>query len=234
MTGDMCWLLLHGTPLTPAIWDQLAAHLRPRAPTHIPTVIPAGGVADVQRALAQQVLGQLDERLQDIHVVGHSFGGQVALDIALLAPERVGSLTMICSRDTPYPPFGAAAAALRRGDAVDINAAMSRWFRPDELHAEGPVVEYARQCLGHADRNSWADALDGIATFDRSPLVSRLDLPVTLIAAEFDQVSKPVDMAELGDRVVGSRLHVLRGAAHMTPFTDPTLLAELILEGSGR
>jgi pimeloyl-ACP methyl ester carboxylesterase len=234
VTGDVCWLLLHGTPLTPVIWDQVAAQLRPRAPTHIPTVIPAGEVADVQRALAQQVLGELDERLQDIHVVGHSFGGQVALDIALVAPERVRSLTMICSRDTPYPPFGAAAAAPRRGDAVDINGAMSRWFRPEELHAEGSVVRYARHCLRHADRSSWADALDGIANYDRSLLVSRLDLPVTLIAAEFDQVSKPADMAELGDRVAGSQLQVLRGAAHMTPFTDPTSLAELILGASRR
>ena len=140
MTAEVCWLLLHGTPLTPVVWDQVAAQLRPHAPTQIPAVIPAGEVADVQRALAQQVLGQLVERPYDIHVVGHSFGGQVALDIALAAPERVRSLTMICSRDTPYPPFAAAAAALRRGDAVDINAAMSRWFRPEELQAEGPVV----------------------------------------------------------------------------------------------
>jgi pimeloyl-ACP methyl ester carboxylesterase len=234
VTADVCWLLLHGTPLTPVVWDQVAAQLRPHAPTQIPTVIPAGEVADVQRALAQQVLGQLVERPHDMHVVGHSFGGQVALDIALVAPERVRSLTMICSRDTPYPPFAAAAAALRRGDAVDINAAMSRWFRPEELQAEGPVVSYARHCLRHADRSSWADALDGIANYDRSLLVSRLDVPVTLIAAEFDQVSKPADMAALADRVAGSRLQVLRGAAHMTPFTDSTSLAELILDASRR
>lgn len=234
MTGNFCWLLLHGTPLTPVVWDQVAAQLRPHAPTLTPTVVPAGEVADVQLALAQQVLSQLDERSRDIHVVGHSFGGQVALDIALVAPERVRSLTMICSRDTPYPPFAAAAAALRRGDAVDIDAAMSRWFRPEELHAQGPIVRYARHCLRHADRSRWAAALDGIANYDRSLLVPRLDLPVTLIAAEFDQVSKPADMAALADRVGCSWLQVLHGAAHMTPFTDSTSLAELILDASRR
>ena len=34
---------------------------------HVPTLIPAGGGADVQRALAQQMLGRLDERLHDIY-----------------------------------------------------------------------------------------------------------------------------------------------------------------------
>jgi len=73
---------------------------------------------------------------------------------------------------------------------VDINAAMSRQFRPEEAQAKGSVVKYARPCLQHADRNSCAAALEGIAKFDRSLFVSRLDLSVTLIAAEFDHVSR--------------------------------------------
>jgi hypothetical protein len=28
--GDW-WVLLHGTPLTPAVWDEVAAHLSPAA-----------------------------------------------------------------------------------------------------------------------------------------------------------------------------------------------------------
>ena len=110
---------------------------------------------------------------------------------------------------------------------------MSRWFRPEELQAEGPVVRYARHCRRHADRSSWSDALEGMANYDRSLLVSCLDVAVTLIAAEFEQVSKPADMAALAERSP-ARLQVLRGAAHMTPFTDSTSLAELILDASRR
>ena len=183
VTGNAWWLLARNAFGTKSLrnCDRVRQH------TSLLSFRPG---ESLQRALAQHVLDQLDDRLQDIHILGHSFGGQAALDIALIASERVRSLTMICSRDTPYPPFGSVAAALRRGGAVDINAAMSRQFRPEEAQAKGSVVKYARPCLQHADRNSCAAALEGIAKFDRSLFVSRLDLSVTLIAAEFDHVSQ--------------------------------------------
>jgi pimeloyl-ACP methyl ester carboxylesterase len=68
-------------------------------------------------------------------VVGHSFGGQIALDFALLAPQRVQALTLICTRDTPFPAFAGAAARLRHGSPVDVAAALRRWFTAPELSA---------------------------------------------------------------------------------------------------
>lgn len=37
--------------------------------------------------------------------------------MALAGPERVTSLTIMCSRATPFPAFTDLAAALRRGEA---------------------------------------------------------------------------------------------------------------------
>ena len=129
-----------------------------------------------------------------VHLVGHSFGGQVALDIALAAPGLVASLCLICSRDTPFPPFSATAQQLRSGHQPDVSAAMNRWFRPTETVANGPVVRYARACLEQADPREWASALDAIAGFDRSQQVSSISAPCTLIAAEHDTVSTPAAM----------------------------------------
>jgi pimeloyl-ACP methyl ester carboxylesterase len=56
-----------------------------------------------------------------------------------------------------------------------------------------------------------------------------LELPVTLIAAELDQVSSTSAMTALSDRLPTSRLHVLQGAGHLRPFSDPDVLAELLL-----
>ncbi|MDX6629264.1 MAG: 3-oxoadipate enol-lactonase, partial [Gaiellales bacterium] len=164
------------------------------------------------------------------HVAGHGVGGQVALDLALRAPPgRVRSLAVVCSRATPFAPYAAAAAGLRAGDPVDVDDTVSRWFRPRELDPEGPVVGYARGCLRDADREAWADALDASAVCDRLTAVAALEIPVTLIAGAFDQVATPEEMDGLRERIHGSRLHVLGGAAHMTPFADPARLAGLIL-----
>ena len=139
--ADDWWVLLHGTPLTPAVWDGVAAHLRPQGHVLCPVATPAADAGDAQAELAAWLAsahGGLPDRM---HVVGHSFGGQVALDLALLAPGRVRALTLICSRDTPFSAFAAAAAALRRGDPVDPDAALGRWFTAAELR--GKVVGMA-------------------------------------------------------------------------------------------
>jgi pimeloyl-ACP methyl ester carboxylesterase len=231
--GDW-WVLLHGTPLTPAVWDEVAAYLRRTGRVLCPDVTPAGVAPDTTDAQAGLAAGLASARgglPEQMHVVGHSFGGQVALDLALLIPHRVQSLTLVCSRDTPFPSFAAAAAALRRGDPVDTDAALTRWFTASERRANGAVVRYARDCLRDADRQSWAAALDAIARYDRAGSVAAISAPVTLIAAELDPVSTPAAMSALASRLPRASLTVLPGAAHMSPFTDPAALAALTLGG---
>jgi pimeloyl-ACP methyl ester carboxylesterase len=225
--GDR-WLLLHGTPLTPEVWDGVAAYLAPSGPVTCPDITPGGEAPDLTGTLAARVVAQVGELPGRLHVVGHSFGGQVALDFALLAPQRVASLTLVCSRDTPFPPFAAVAARLRDGDPVDAGAALARWFTPAELDRGGPVVSYARRCLEQADRRSWAAALDAIAQYDRTDRTGSIQAPATLIAAGLDPVSTPEAMSAMAARLPRATLRVLPGAAHMSPFTDPAALAQLI------
>jgi pimeloyl-ACP methyl ester carboxylesterase len=225
--GDR-WLLLHGTPLTPEVWDGVAGYLAPSTPVTCPDITPASEASDVPAALAARVAAEVAELPGRLHVVGHSFGGQVALDLALLAPQRVATLTLVCTRDTPFPPFAAAAAGLRDGAPVDAGAALGRWFTPAELDQGGPVVSYARRCLEQADRGSWAAALDAIARYDRADRTGPIQAPATLIAAELDQVSTPEAMSAMAGRLPRATLQVLPGAAHMSPFTDPAALAALI------
>lgn len=230
MAGDQ-WVLLHGIPLTPAVWEGVAAHLGHCGRVLCPAVTPAGDARDAPAELAARLAGAHSGLPERMHLVGHSFGGQVALDLALLAPHRIRALTLICSRDTPFPAFAAAAAALRRGEPVDPGLALGRWFTAAELRASGPVVRYARSCVEHADRQSWAAALEAIAGYDRSGRVAAISAPVTLIAAELDQVSTPAAIAALASRLPQASLIVLPGAAHMSPFTDPAALARLIAGG---
>jgi pimeloyl-ACP methyl ester carboxylesterase len=217
--GDHQWLLLHGTPLTPRIWDDVTA------------LLP--GSALCPSVSAGPELTGLLAAPGPFHVVGHSFGGQVALDLALAAPNRVRSLTLICSRDTPFPAFAAAAENLRTGQPVNVEATLERWFESAELAAGGALVDYARRCLLECDREQWARALDSIATYDRSRQVQRLEMPVTLLAAAHDQVSTPQAMADLAERLPHATLHVLAGASHLTPFIDAVELTRFIERAAG-
>jgi pimeloyl-ACP methyl ester carboxylesterase len=144
----------------------------------------------------------------------------------------VASLSLICSRDTPFPAFAQTARDLRAGAATDVDAARERWFRPDEREIGGWLVSYARDCLVNVDRRTWAIALDGIARYDRSDAIGQIEAPATLICAELDPVSSPEAMGALAARLPNARLHILRGAAHLSPLLRPTVLAAQLGEGS--
>jgi 3-oxoadipate enol-lactonase len=72
-------------------------------------------------------------------------------------------------------------------------------------------VPYARTRVEQADRPSWAAALEAIAHYDRSGRVQAIRAPVTLLAAELDQVSTQAVMAALAGRLPQGSLTVLAG-----------------------
>jgi pimeloyl-ACP methyl ester carboxylesterase len=230
---DRAWLLLHGTPLDPDVWGEVAPILSDRQPVFIPSAAPMAADHQPQAAVAARFISEMAAVADRWDVVGHSFGGQVAIELALLAPEKVASLSVICSRDTPFPPFALAAANLRAGSPTDIEAALQRWFRPEELRAGGWLVAYARDRLTNADRDSWATALDGIATYDRSDRVHLIHAPATLICAESDLVSDVAAMTALKARLPNAQLHVRPGARHFSPFLQPASLAALLPDPAG-
>ena len=70
------WLLLHGTPLTPQVWDEVGALLATTRPVVAPALPPG-----IQTDSARRLLASLEDTHSPLHVVGHSFGGQVAIEV---------------------------------------------------------------------------------------------------------------------------------------------------------
>lgn len=230
--ADPVWVLLHGTPLTPGIWDDVTTSLPGDVRTPDTSVVPE---ADAVHALAEEVAASLPSE-EGCHLVGHSFGGQIALEVALAVPERVRTLTILCSRDTPFPAFAPLSEEVRVGRVPDPSASLARWFTAAELTEDGAAVRRARAALAAAmaDPTSWANALAAIATFDRSAEVGRLTMPVVLHAAGSDGVSTPEAMRALERRVPGAILAVHPGWAHMSPFVDADRLAGILRRGVQR
>ena len=119
--GPMAIVLLHCSGSSGAQWRALTARLGARHRVAAPDLIGYGASAPwsgarfglaSEAAPVRSLMGRLDE---PVHLVGHSYGGAVALHIARTRPERVRSLTLV---------EPSAFHLLRDGEAIDAVALM--------------------------------------------------------------------------------------------------------------
>lgn len=119
-------VLLHGTAAYHYCWRNVAAQLSAKYRVYCPDLLGAGfsdKPTDVsyskqaQSARIQSLIQSLD--CGPVHLVGHSIGGEIAVNLTLEAPELISSLTLVA-------PDG-----FRRGVAAPIKWAARRgWMNP--------------------------------------------------------------------------------------------------------
>ncbi len=227
-------VLIHGTPLDLRAW----AGLRPLLTGHFRVISydlrghgsardsPARGYP----ALSRDVIALLDRLgIDRAHLVGHSYGGQVAQTAALAYPERVNALTLLCTRASPVAAMHDVAEQVERLDGAGaVPGTLTRWFSPAAIAEDRPAVRYARSCITDIDDRVWASALRTIAAFDVLHRLGDIDAPVHLVAAEHDAISTPAVMRDMTARLRDGRLDVLPGAWHMAPVEFPERVAALL------
>ena len=122
--------------------ERLYAEIAPLLPSNVLTsTIIADG--DSFAHCVEQVLAQAPEHFV---ILGTSFGGRVALETALAAPERVRGLVVIGSGPGPVadPRAGLRRSErLRAGEAEQVAAEMGDMI----AHMEGPNGPAARQAF---------------------------------------------------------------------------------------
>lgn len=211
------------------------------------TTGPAGEPGYAVEDMAGDVLAVLDGyNLPAAHVAGMSLGGYIAQVAALMAPERVRSLTLIASE-----PLGWDGAPLPHiSDAFLENfnqAATLDWtYRPA---VTAFLLEGMRLCAGSKHRfdaegeraviERVLDRTDNIAaSFNHGMLDVRGDWtgrfrdirqPVLVIHGTEDPVLPFANGHALAEGIAGARLKVLDGVGHELPSPElPTIAGEML------
>ena len=180
----------------------------------------AWGTAEYAAAVAD-VLGEMAE---PVVVLGHSFGGLVALRLAVARPRSVRALVLTgaplrCADDpSPRPAarFRAVRALNRAGLLSDarLDEARRRYGSADYRAAEGVMREVLVRRL--AER--YDDALAAVRC------------PVSLVWGD-DDTAAPLSLARAAAaRLADAELTVEPGAGHLTPLTVPATLRRVVVE----
>jgi pimeloyl-ACP methyl ester carboxylesterase len=244
-------VLLHGQPGSPADWQLVAGQL----PVQLHTVaadrpgygssrLPAGGFA----ANARAVLDDLDSRgITRAVLVGHSYGGGVALSAASLAPGRVEAVVLLASvgpgcltgwdRLLAAPGAGRLCAQvawqltpwMARARLAGIARRRGCPLRPDE-HVNWQVWGHAgrgRHPLWRTFLTEQRALLSELGALERA--IASVQAPVLVLADPKDTVV-PFETARLLVRALpDARLQLVEGAGHHLPRRAPEAVADAIV-----
>ena len=204
---------------------------------------PAGAPITVEQ-MAEDALW-LMTRLgwESAHVVGHSLGGPVALEMALSQPARVRSLSLLCTlargRDATALTWrmlwlglrtriGPRRARRRAFLEMVMTPSALREVDPDALAAELAPL------FGHdlADQPPVAlKQLSALRAYDASDRLGGIaGIPTLVMSAAHDPVAPPRHGRALAEGIPGARFVEFDDASHGLPISHAARVNELLAE----
>lgn len=193
--------------------------------------------------MARDALALLDAKgWERAHVVGHSLGGLVALQMALLAPRRVRSLALLCTFARGRSA-GASARMAWIGARTRIGTARMR--RRAFLE-----IVYPKAFLATRDRDTLAAELAplfgrdlastprivsaqlaALRACDLEPRLGELaGLPTLVVSGAHDPIAPPALGLRIANGIRGARFVTISDAAHGVPIQHAARTNELLRE----
>jgi pimeloyl-ACP methyl ester carboxylesterase len=193
--------------------------------------------------MARDALGLLDALdIARVHLVGHSLGGVIIQRIALLAPERVASLTFMCTfaggddLKRPSAKLIWLGARSRIGSRSMRERAFARLVMPDaylEARGERQVIADLEAAFG---RPLWqmpklADLqLAALRKHDeRSQLPKLTNLPSIVLSGRHDPIARHSANVGLA-HALRARHQVWEDASHALPLQHPAEVNRVLRE----
>jgi 3-oxoadipate enol-lactonase len=203
-------------------------------PGHGRSALPRGHLTiEGMAAEVDALLAHLGEG--PVHVVGLSLGGCVGLALALHAPSRVRSLTLINAFARLRPAdTGATLRMALRGvllatapmSAVAAFVARTVFPRPEQ----GALRSAAAESLARTPRRAYAAAVAALARFDARASLGRLRCPTMVVAGTDDRTVAIEAKDALALGISGARWVVVPDSGHVTNADQPAAFNEILKE----
>lgn len=193
-------------------------------------------------AQAQLVLALCEDVGSPIHVVGHSFGGSVALKVAKILDQRVGSLILL----EPNPFYlleqnGRTQAFLESRslrDHVKCFGALGEWHRVAERFADYWLGDGSWSAMPEKRRAAFADALppnfhewDAVME-EKTPIeVWQAQTARTLVVSDTTTRLPIRDIVDIFSKACPHwTFRTITEGGHMAPLTRPELINPIVRE----
>jgi pimeloyl-ACP methyl ester carboxylesterase len=250
--GGPAVVLVPGSCSTGAAWRSVVAHLDSGFRC-ITTSLLGYGDTDERRSAGDVSISHECRALEHViaraggrvHLVGHSFGGLVSLAVALRGQATLASLTIFeapavgflrgSGDDTHFDAFRRLTdgyfAAYRAGNQEAISAMIDFYGGP------GTFASWPSRTRSYAIEKTPVNMLDWASAYGFDPSassLSALDVPTHLCVGATSHPAVQRANEVINERVPGSTLSRMEGAAHFMIATHPEQVARIIADRASR
>ena len=242
-------VLLNGGFMSIGAWDPfvalLAAHYRVVRCDFRGQLMTSGPYPDSIEDHALDVLALLDSLgIPSTHVAGASFGAEVAMQLAELAPDRVDRLTIISATDRLTERMrndiregirlASEAAAGQSGSGEELFRRVLTDTWSDAWLARQPpnfIESRARQAamLPPAFFAGASALLGALGSLDLAPALGRITASTLVIGGEHDRVFPPEHSRAIASGITDARLEIIPDTGHGLLIEHASRVIELLI-----
>ncbi len=220
---DPTLLLMHGAGGNAGVWEPVVRELEgfDVITLSLPGRGEAGGDAKETAADAAAWVDAQSNGLASFFVLGHSYGGAVAIELALRC-KRVAGLVLVSSgaRLRVHPSI-----LLRAEQAVRSGTRMSSAFAFTP-HASAEIIATYERAMQKTPPAATARDWGACDRFDRMADVSTIRVPTLVVAGAEDSLTPIKYQRYLAEHIPGAALAIVDKAGHMLPWERPRQLGE--------
>ncbi len=234
-------LFLTGAALTAAVAARLIAHLQGH---HRVLGARPGAVADptagddMPVTTAEEAVALLDAAgVDQIHVVGLSFGGVIAQELAIRHPRRVRSLVLASTSAggrlyvRPEPGITHFIRRLSELPAEEgLWASVPYLYAPATRRDHAPLIgeDIARRLSTPVDPRSYGRQRATARAHDTSARLAQITAPTLVMHGEQDRIVPVENGRLLAGAITGAQFTSVPGGAHAFPTDVPEASRELV------
>ncbi len=184
--------------------------------------------------LIENTIGLLDALdISSTHWVGLSIGGMMGYGMAARNSDRLISLIACDSRPDAPPDYAdyfqhRIDVAQKKGMEGLVDLTINRWFRPETISENPPVLEKVRQMIRNTDPVGHAGCCEALKKLSFGSILGDIKVPTLIVGGQFDKGAPVKALAETANQIPGAKHKVISNAGHITPLENPEEFQEVI------
>jgi 3-oxoadipate enol-lactonase len=185
--------------------------------------------------LANDIVKLLDHlSIARAALVGLSLGGMIGQVLALTAPERLSALAL-CStgseaNEAMQANFERRIEAVRlKGMESQVEPTLARWFSTEFLRSAPQTTAWIGDLIRTTSPDGFIGCCRALQKLNVTERLKQIKVPTLLIPGEKDLSFPPRVSEAMRERIGGSRLEILKGAAHLGVVEEAHRFNEILL-----